>query len=59
MATAIAGYPMETNYCPLCGSSDIESRDCWNQDGHCKCNKCGAACFVIEAEDSKVDVTDD
>lgn len=59
MATAIVGYPLETNYCPHCGSGNIEERDQWHQDGHCECKECGAACFVIEAEDSDVNVSDD
>lgn len=51
MAMQIIGYPLEVNYCPKCGSTDIISRDNWDMDGKMKCNKCGAIAYIIEGEE--------
>jgi hypothetical protein len=48
MAIQIIGYPQESNFCPKCGSEDIEINDQWSGDGLLKC-KCGCRCYVIEA----------
>lgn len=49
MATVAMGYPLETNFCPSCGSSNVEARDMWHQDGLMQCKSCGARCYVIDA----------
>jgi transcription elongation factor Elf1 len=51
VATSIIGYPLVTDFCPACGSSDIETRDQWDQDGLMVCNKCGCRCYIIAAEE--------
>ena len=53
MATSIMGYPQETSHCPSCGSSDIITRDEWNQDGLMKCNICDCKCYIIQAEEDQ------
>lgn len=52
MATQVIGYPLVTNYCPSCGSSNINTRDSWDQDGKMRCNSCGCSCYIIEAEEA-------
>lgn len=49
MTTTVIGYPQETNYCPKCGSTNINARDAWNQDGLMVCESCKCRCYVIEA----------
>lgn len=51
MAISITGYPGETNYCPKCGSVDIEAHDQWHEDGVVKCNGCGNVSVVIDNND--------
>ena len=51
MATSVIGYPLSVNYCPSCGSSNIQSRDLWHQDGLMKCDDCEVNCYIIEGEE--------
>lgn len=53
MATAIVGYPMTTNYCPSCGSDEVDADDTWSGSAKCKCLKCGKVCYVIEDDESE------
>ena len=54
MATSVMGYPQETNYCPNCGSSEVEARDMWHQDGLMVCQSCGCRCYVIAGKEEYV-----
>ena len=51
MATSVTGYPLETTFCPNCGSSDIEARDMWHQDGLVVCKQCSCRCYILAAEE--------
>lgn len=53
MATSVIGYPLETYYCPQCGSADITPNDMWHQDGLMVCENCGCRCYIIQAEEEE------
>ena len=50
MAVQIIGYPLKTNFCPQCGSSNIDTNDTWDGNGKVHCNSCGCNCVIIEDE---------
>lgn len=49
------GYPPAMNFCPECGSSNIEANDIWHQDGRLICNDCGLECYCVEGDNSHAD----
>jgi len=53
MAVSITGYPQGTNYCPSCGSENVDTRDLWHQDGLTACKNCGCRCYIIQAEEEE------
>ena len=52
LAISIIGYPPRMNFCPECGSSDVEADDNWNGSGKLACKQCGCSCYMVEADDS-------
>jgi NADH pyrophosphatase NudC (nudix superfamily) len=47
------GYPPLINFCPRCGSGNIDSNDQWHEDGKMKCHSCGLVCFIVEGDESE------
>lgn len=50
---SIMGYPQETNFCPKCGSENIDTNSGVLGNGKVKCYDCGCVCIIVEGEEEE------